>query len=285
MAHRHSTRTHDLDESSATALITLEGLALFCFTEEGGYEGGFLRVDHPHGHEAHPPHKLSLTIDGEDYPLGDGDITIEVVNPVRRGMRRFETGDFDRQTGTDNHPNDFRWIIDAENDEMHGVDLDEANGSKLRRLFLDSGTVYTKSVGEREFVLIRIDRRDERCRFYGRLANLIGVAVACRDEEGSGLNIHVGDRQHIHLPRRPGEPYLIRFKNVRAPHDDSDFPLYYEVMSDPGGVKYDFVLAADPDDPRARGNPCEGRVVKHRDGMGLACDNVFLGETSELPRP
>jgi hypothetical protein len=29
-------------------------------------------------------------------------------------------------------------------------------------------------------------------------------------------------------------------------------------------------------------NPCQDPVEKFRDGMGLACDNMYLRETSEL---
>jgi len=60
MVHHHSTATTELDEANATALITLEGLALFCYTARSEYAGGFLRVDHPHG--GHPKHELSLKI-------------------------------------------------------------------------------------------------------------------------------------------------------------------------------------------------------------------------------
>ena len=38
-------------------------------------------------------------------------------------MRRFEIGEFNRQTGAGNHPKDFRWIIDVEDKEIHGIDL------------------------------------------------------------------------------------------------------------------------------------------------------------------
>jgi len=75
---------------------------------------------------------------------------------------------------------------------FYPISLQEANGSRLRRLLIDSGTVYAKSVGGKEFVLIRIDDSSQPCKFYGRLANLIGIAIDCREVEGSGLNIHVG---------------------------------------------------------------------------------------------
>lgn len=286
MAHHHSTPTTELNEGSATALITLEGLVLFCFTEQSGYAGGFLWLDHPHG--GHSAHEFSITLDGDTRgplsSLGDGDISIEAVNPVRAGMHRFERDPFNRQTGATNHPNDFRWIIDAECEEMHGIDLQETNGSMLRRLFIDSGTVYAESVGPREFALIRVDKSGERCRFYGRLANRVGIAIECRDAPGSGINIRADDAPPIFLGRRPGAPHRIHFRNARPnPHEESDFTLYYEVMSDPRGHKYDFRQAVPPGDPLGHGDPCEGLRKMILDGMGLACDNVYLRDTSELP--
>lgn len=280
MAHHHSKVTHSLDEASATALISMEGLALFCFTEDGEYEGGFLRNGH---------HQFSLVVKGlGPRPIhvgGDGDIRIEVVNPVEEGMYRFERDPFRRHTYDDNHSNDFRWIIDAEG-EIHGIDLDESHGSILRKLFMDSATIYTAEVSPREFVLIRIDEAGGPCKFFGRPATKIGALVECRDGEGSGLRIITEGTggEEIFLPQRPGVRYEITFRNLRGhQHEESDFSMYYDVLSDPRGIKYDFRLARNPGEHGAEGDPCEGSVVKHRDGLGLACDKVYLSETSGLP--
>lgn len=282
MAHQHSTPTPDLDEGSATALVTLEGLALFCFTSQRGYVGGFLR---------NPHHAFGLEVRGlGPRPIhvgGDGDITIEVVNPVRSGMHRFEGNSFNRQLPDNNDERDFRWIIDAEGAEMHGIDLDEGNGPLLRRLSVNSGTIYTKGLRDEEFVRVRIDEPGEPCTFYGKFAKVVGIALECRDGQGSGIRIRTegAGGEDIFLPKSPGARYEIKFKNLRGPHhphQGSDFLLYYDVMSDPRGIRYDFVQAVGPGDPRGHGDPCLGPVEKFRDGMGLACDNTYLSKTSEL---
>jgi len=84
------------------------------------------------------------------------------------------------------------------------------------------------------------------------------------------------DAQPFFLPRVPGQPHRREFKNVRPPHDESDFLLYYDVLSDPWEHRYDFRKAVKHGD-----EPCEGG--RDRDGMGLACDKVYLRETSDLP--
>ncbi|MCA1568459.1 MAG: hypothetical protein LC803_22975 [Acidobacteria bacterium] len=281
MSQEHSAETERLDEASATALITMEGLDLFCFTERGTYEGGFLNLP--------PRHVLTLTITGEEEPrppiIVKGDIHIEVVNPVREGMYRYEKGDFNRQTGS-NDPNDFRWIADVEGQEFHDVELHKRPGPGLRRLFIDSATIYTKEVRDEDFVIIRVDTTGVPCRFYGTHARLIGAALESGEGGGVRVRIEGPGGGEIWLPKRDGDPYVINFDNdcddILPNSSHSDFLLYYEVLSDPQGIKFDLRLA---DLSGAPENQCTSETFapKFVDGMGIACDNGYLRHTSSLP--
>lgn len=280
MSHEHSEVTRKLDEAHATALVTMEGLALFCFNDARHYEGGFLRLP--------PHHVFSLTILGlgKPWPVGGkGDIHIEVVNPAQPGMYRYEKGDFNRQTGAHNDLNDFRWIADIEG-EVHDDVLIKRRGPGLRRLFINSATIYTKKIREEEFVLIRADTTGEPCSFYGRQALVVGATLECADGGGIRVRTEGAGGEDIWLPKRPGDPYELIFNNgcTTAPHlTHSDFLLYYEVLSDRRGFKFDLRRAVDfgPLDTR-----CISQTVapKHVDGLGLACDNGYLRNTSSLPK-
>ncbi|MCA1568457.1 MAG: hypothetical protein LC803_22965 [Acidobacteria bacterium] len=118
--------------------------------------------------------------------------------------------------------------------------MDEGHGSLLRKLFIDSATIYTKEVSPREFV-VRTNQAGQPtgpCKFFGKPASKVGALVECRDGEGSGLRIiteGVGGEE-IFLPKRSGVRYEITFKNLRPhQHAGSDFQLYYDVLSDPRG--------------------------------------------------
>ncbi|MCA1568458.1 MAG: hypothetical protein LC803_22970 [Acidobacteria bacterium] len=44
MSHPHSKVTSTLNEDTATALISMEGRALFCFTEQASTRAGFYKT-------------------------------------------------------------------------------------------------------------------------------------------------------------------------------------------------------------------------------------------------
>ena len=280
MSHDDSTVTRTLDEANATALVTMEGLGLFCFNDARQYEGGFLRLP--------PRHVLKVTITGlDDEPRpvrGNGDIRIEVVNPVREGMFRFEKGDFHRPTHTSSDDRDFRWIADIEG-EVHNQDLIKRRGPGMRRLFINHATVFTKEIRDEVYVLIRITGTGGRCRFYGKQARVVGAALECRDGGGIRIRSEGAGGEEIWLPKRDGPPYGINFDNdcdIGPRPTQSDFVLFYEVLSDIRGDKFDLRLAADFGPPAEL---CENTAFgpKFIDGMGLACDKGYLRHTSSLP--
>lgn len=286
MSHEHSTETATLDEANATAIVTIEGLALFCFNDRW-YEGGFLR--------SQPHHVYSLTIDGigtsSSRPIGgDGDIHIEVVNPIQPGILRYENGSFDREAGTSNDQKDFRWIADIEGADLHDNVLDKRPGPGLRRVFINAATFYTLEVRDEEFVRIRFDKEGEPCKFYGKHAKIVGATLACRDGGSVRIRTEGKGGEDIVLPKNSAVCYKINFKNTCPPeyqHDlakGSDFRLFYKVLSDRRGIKYDLVRAVGPEHPE-RQERCQSQtlVPKFRDGLGLACDNGFLRDTSSLP--
>ena len=296
MAHTHSEVTDQLDEGASTATISMRGLGLFCFNEQGAFEGGFVRL---------PSHKYMIEImqsgAGSSRPRLritdlEGDIDIQVINPARAAAHRFERATFDRTVDA-NDPRDFRWILDIEGPEMHAEEVSPSGqmqgegGKRLSRLNIDAGTFYTKKVSVETYARVRTDDETAAPQFLGSIAEEIGVEIECADDEGSGILITInnGSKTEMFLPKLSDVKYELRFSNdcpappVGEKPDATDFRVFYDIISDSSGKEFDLALAVDPNDPRAAdGVPLDDAATKFRDGYGLVCDQVYMGKTSSL---
>lgn len=295
MAYTDSEVTDLLDEGASTATISMRGLGLFCFNEQGAFESGFVRQS---------SHKYMIEImqsgAGSSRPRLrivdlEGDVNIEVINPARAVAHRFETGSFER-AGEANNARDFRWILDLEGAEMHDRQIEpkgrmpQASGKRLNRLTINAGTFYTKQVSVAEYARVRTDDQNAPPQFLGSIAEEIGAEIECTDDDGSGLLITInnGAQMQVFLPKLSDVKYEINFNNdcpapTGSAPDSSDFRLFYNIIRDSGGREFDLALAVDPHDPRAAtGVPLDEEATKFRDGYGLVCDKVHLGRTSSL---
>ena len=301
MAHTHSEVTDQLDEGASTATILMRGLGLFCFNEQGAFEGGFVRL---------PSHKYMIEVKQSGAELSspslritdlEGDIDIRVVNPARAGAHRFERGTFDRTADTSD-PRDFRWILDIEGPEMHAEEVAPSGrmqgegGKRLSRLNISDGTFYTKKKSLETYARVRTDDETAAPQFLGRIADKIGVEIECADDDdedssertGILITINNGAKTEIFLPKQSGVKYDLTFSNdcpepVGEKPDSTDFRVFYDIIRDSTGKEFDLALAVDPDDPKAAdGVPLDEAATKFRDGYGLVCDQVYMGKTSSL---
>src|SRR6185503_15622568 len=147
MAHEHSKPTEQLNSLTATAILRYSGLALFYFIPKGEFIAQILRrPDHTFRFrvtKSEPNGSAYVDLDGLDI---DGNLHVEVVNPVKSGFLRFEKGDF-QVGGKKNDKNDFRWIVDMEGSRLHGRGLQKlrpASGARqirLQELGVSAGTL------------------------------------------------------------------------------------------------------------------------------------------------
>lgn len=293
MAHEHSQATTTLNRTQSTATVTFRGLALFCFSEQSHCEAVFLRHSH---------HKFDLTVikvgpDGSETSLDhqldtSRDIKISVLNPVISGVHRYEPGEFNRKANIGDEQ-DFRWVVDVEGIELHDVDLtQQVPGSDtqvrgLSRLRLSDVTLYTKAPSADPYARIRDDAQHEPPTFFGRIAEVIGADIACGDGGGVFLMNEGIEESKMWLPKEGGVKYEIDISNgcsgASSPGDASDFVLYYDVMSDHRGIRYDFEIAVSRGDPRASELTLDESGGWFRDGPRIVCDPAYLGRTSTLP--
>lgn len=299
MASSHTEVTDVLNTENATATISTSGLGLFCFTEQGGFEGGFVRLS---SHE----YRIDIRQMGADGVVGpalrivnlNGDVDIKVINPVSAVSKRFEKGDFNR-TADGNDPQDFRWILDIEGPEMNAAAatpntkmVREGGPRRLARLNINSGTFYTTLLTQEPFARVRVDDPQSPPTLFGRIAHEVGVDLECTDDEKSGIMITFngsdGTVSQLFLPALEGVKYNILFSNdcpeqIPSPETAaSDFHFFYDILKDPNGKEFDFAKVVPPNDPTATGGPLDDTGDTFRGVLGQVCDQIYMSETSSL---
>lgn len=279
---------------SPAALVTFRGLALFCVNRATRlWEVGLIR---------HPAHERTLTVyrleEGggkTEIPTGglsmERDIRIEIVNPAAHDLT-YEPGEFNRRVDVGD-PNNFRWVVDIEGDEMHRkhLSMKPATGRwapPFQRILITDAMFRTLSKSSSEFARLRIAPPPSGgSSFLGRVAEGVCAELFCRESDDSAVVLrNQGEDGGIVLPMNAGVlGYEIDFMNMRpvdpllGPDDKSDFVLFYSVLNDPDGTEYDLRLVTDD---KKIGRPIDDDPERLFDGPHVVCDPVFLGQTSSL---
>jgi len=245
-----------LNESSATALVRITGLAIVCFNEEQRRgEVAIIRDN---------KHTLSVKLQRPVFQGGGaGDLVVyqdiaAYHNLPKQGVRieiksagagaaeGFEVykgeGDFDRLDSAD--PQDFRWIVHM--DSLHGGAArlhPTGNGRHpLTGLYISGGRFYTHKLDtELFFEKLEKDSAGQVLgrEVFGNVGETIGVTLG---GEEVVFRVSVGGREEAHTLRRvEGLPFRIEFKNMDYSDNAvySDMDDYYGYLASPDGRAFD----------------------------------------------
>lgn len=280
-----------LESDNALATITFGGLLVFRFNRHKYVELDFLSCKN---------HSLSLKIwirlpGVPPLPIKHSischkEIRIEAVNPVSAGCSPyFGTDPFCRRDAQGD-VNDIRWIFDLEGPELHKKRLDtlpSTPGSTAKlfpRVLLTSGTLYAKDLPDDQFMRERYSDKKYPV-FLGKAADIIGVDITCEDEGNSSVVINNPGfpGSLLKLPKFGRVRYLVEFDNRCAigRNKHSDFTLYYKVLRDPGGQKFDLRRCVPDGAPGATGLPFPGSGLFAPDDRPQKCSGVALS----MPKP
>jgi hypothetical protein len=226
------------DTLNATANLIINGIALFCCTNDDKFQIAFLRE---------PKHTLSLEIveisGGVKTPVAHTlnlevgqALNLEASNPTQNSSTSFEASEFDRRNGL----KDFRFLADLEGVEMHGAQLSLRDPKELgvTLLTVDNAHFYTRTLFG---PVDKIQRPSGAKSEFGMIADIVGADISC----GSGGKIileNAGGLNRIELEKRDGVRYEIIFQNickVDVASSVTDFVLCYTVVSDPADVSFD----------------------------------------------
>jgi hypothetical protein len=258
-----------LDHDNATAIVSITGLALGCYNQcTQNYEVGFLR---------HDCHALTIEVK-KKLPYGEEDsvmmyeikdyqhrIFIDAENAVSPRDPIYTVGnDFDR-TQAEADPEDFRWVIDFETNLNGGEPVElQPPGVPVTEMYISKPRLYgdKKLLTEAPFQRVTLDAGGNpianKTENFGFFTEGIMADITCQDGGAVILRIDGPQGFQVHLPHADG-PHEICIKNICPPKanegddtgddpddDDNaaeaqptDFSLYYLLIKDTGGEKYD----------------------------------------------
>ncbi|HEX8190267.1 MAG TPA: hypothetical protein VF586_18060 [Pyrinomonadaceae bacterium] len=266
-----------LNESSATALVRLTGLSIFCFNEERRRgEVAIIRDQ---------KHKLSVKLQRPVFQEGGGgdlvcyqdvaayhdlpkeDVRIEIAAAgagAAEGYELYKVGEgFDRLDSAD--PQDFRWIVHM--DSLHGDAPLRPTGRRkhpLTKLYIRGGLFYTHKL-DTELFFEKVEKdpagRVLRREVFGNVGETVGVRLG---GEEVFFKISAGGREETHTLRRvEGLPFRIELKNMDySPNAvSSDMADYYGYLASPDGGLFDLAPVSDDEGGQAAG----GGSVNHKE--------------------
>jgi hypothetical protein len=260
-----------LDHANVTATISVTGLALGCYNRNtSNWEIALIR---------HPRHLLTVKVTKE-MPKGRADLTFQIdnrhsifvegVNIIPPAEPLFMPGDFDRKK-TGNDPEDLRWLVDLEKELNNNqpVVLKQSE-FPVTSLFVAQPVIYSNPT---KFLagsvdLMKLANKDVKP--FGTVGEAGDADITCGEGGAVILRIEGPLGFKIELPHMAGATHRVEFENLcpdspgKGPEVPSDFTLYYSMVQDTAGEKFDLIV---PD---------------HKNGVGAVCNAVFLGERDSL---
>lgn len=287
-----------LPHDTATATITVDGLALGCYNR-GESKWDLAYLHHPH----FPLHNLDLTVEGENnviatnpppYPIRL--IEFLAVNPQTPTYPGSPNGFFDlgRIAKADRKGNppapgsdaaeNFRWTINLEDrgDVDHGNVQLKKPPFRLTRAFIQNGVFYTSALSPKNLLLAPLTNNPQddpnqmnqgqiQDHTFGRTNDRIAADIFCAPDTGKVI-IKIDGVLVLELPHRPGQPWQISLTNLcpreQGParmFEKGDFHLFYDVLTVTGQQQVIW------------GEPVTGPISGRTD-----CDTVFMDTTQSL---
>lgn len=285
MDHEHDTA------APPTITFLFDGLFFLCFDEEAKEcQIGVLTTA--------PGHRLSITVTkrtGDEETAYTtalnsavarlaGHISLDIEGAAAPGVTRYGYGDGTPITREDRdaHPENFKWVIDFENSEMHGKELPKVEGILSPVLHMGVGEFYTAKVSEHKQIRTRGNAAHKT---FGYVAELIGSRITL-DRPGRAI-LKAGETTWV-LPIETGSTYVVHLKYLRPEHAEhrhegittesprlsthSDLHFYYHALDVPATERFDF-------EPVLR-----NRVVKPMFGAPpLICYATTGSKTKQVP--
>ncbi|HEX7335493.1 MAG TPA: hypothetical protein VF290_28625 [Pyrinomonadaceae bacterium] len=257
-----------IQESSATALIRVTGLAICCLNQEGQTAEFALIRDEDHKLAARikrPGYQDGANKDiivyrdivsYEQLPKENVQIEIKALQaPAISGFEVYQNGDFDRLGAAD--VNDFRWTVNI--DLLHDNAPLNPTGEQhwpLTKFYLSNCLLYTHKL-DQKWVFEKIEKNAQgvagQREVFGNVAETIGAMVEAPEV---GFSIRIGDREETHLLKRvEGLPFIVEITNMNRSENAvfSDMPDYYKYLSSPTGTQFELTPIREDDDETATG--------------------------------
>lgn len=285
-------------ENSATALVRVRGLGIVCFNQTRNRGEVALLRDGRHTLSVRISKPAFVEEAESDTVNYDDVVTYESLDPMStsieisgegnstiNGYEIFTGETFDRLNSENNDPNDFRWIVRMESDELHGTNLvrndnaAERNQVQVSKLFISNALFYTNEISEKFFfekIKKDADGNELGREDFGFIAETVGAKI---ESEFVSIKLKTGVEEHTHVfPRIIGNPVKIEITNMDLNPQAviSDMPDYYRFLKDESGTKFDLNNVGNDPDEQAAGESTTGEEFCHIVWSDQPCVNAFL---------
>ncbi len=248
-----------LNHNEATAIVTIDGLAICCFDHtSNNWDLAFLHNDDPQANPSCPHHLILKVSDQQGIALPNSTdvitFTAENTPPldysqphdglaIRDGF--FDKGVINDRTEpplTADDLENFRWVLDLEDPQQAlGVTGLMKPSVQPTRAFISNAIFYTAAISPGNLFLLK-DGDDPNVLsggqlgkfLFGRTNDLIGADILA---PGGQVVVKVGSQEVARLPHVPGKPWQISLTNLCVPHptgnrlEKGDFHLFYDALA------------------------------------------------------
>jgi hypothetical protein len=237
-----------LNHDKATAKVSVTGLAISSFNEKTRNWEVALITDQDHVIRMRV---VKLNADGDSsattFELDDKHrIFITAANAVIPKEPIFMEGPFDRKNIETSHPEDFRWIVNFE-EEFNGGERIPVKKIAATELFVSHPVLYAeKDHKRRDMNLLNIGT--EELTEFGTLAEVCNADITCNPGGAVILCVEGPLGFSIDLPHIEGHTHTIRIENecqkgVGAAEEEepppTDFSEYFKMMNLPEEKQFD----------------------------------------------
>jgi len=261
-----------ITRNDATAIVLLRGIGLACFnTSEDRCEAAMIRDDKhiftlivsrlgilPSGEIGWVPIVQRPNLQMDEVSIS---VRTEGECPTK-GVDYFTNGAFIRTDDANNDEDDFRWVVNLEGDEMHGVPLvknddiqdpDKRTFSEVQiydSIFFGQMPPRDKWPEYPYFLKSEVGGNQVD---FGYIAETLGAKIIA---EKVKVKLTVGDsRERWEWAHVPSSPILIEISNVDPDLEsmDSDLPVLYTYLQDEDGTTYELLPRPDSTGGMVRG--------------------------------
>lgn len=291
--------TTPLNHAEATAMVSITGLALGCYNKATqNYEVGLIRQN-THTLRIEVKKQLAAGHSRMVYEIKDSQhrIFIDAENAVVPDPAIFTVGDtFDRNDREHNHE-DFRWVIDFEKD-LNGdrpVNLKPPE-VPVTEMYISKPQLYADSdlMSLDPYLLVHIDPQtnkpvaNEEPEVFGLFTEGIKADITCQNGGAVVLRVDGPQGFAVQLPHGTGRPHEIIITNICPPKENAqsgtsstgesggtattdpnafeptDFSLFYSLIADTNGKKFDLKPTGDE---HGEGAVCNGGSLGTRGSL------------------
>lgn len=225
-----------LPDTNAAATLMFGGLALCHYNVHTEmWEVLFIR-------DEENLHDLKMIVgygtpDAPEIPIAFGnEIRIRVRKPKSKSGIYMPTPDFTRTIGVDN-PQDMRWTLNFSSKEMHGHGVTVHRRERDNFLSVPNTLCYTSQWSNKKYDLQeKVDGVDTGIPVpLSAIGEFVGGDIEC--EAGGGVSIDIIKRGGKTETYDLKDKTIVFFNNIcdqTNPKCASDFPHYYDVLSDDG---------------------------------------------------